>query len=295
MAAESWHLASGESQQNSSRATIDGVVGRETKALLLLADFRYLTRFQIEEFLFDATPVRAGSKQVITRRILTRLEERAVIAPIARLAAGLNGGSGRLVYGLTRVGERVVDSIHSARGAARTTQRTAFLMKHSLATAEVALAFQRCARVHVGHEVLLWECEWRPSKQVGSCPVVPDAHVVYRTPEYELEAFIEVDLGTERPGFFAAKMNSYLSLYRSGGWRGQLVSWPVVLTVAPDDVRARILSRVTDATFKAESIEAEVRQATEFRFTTLGRLQRLTGALAEVWPAAGLERALEGS
>ena len=109
-------------------------------------------------------------------------------------------------------------------------------------TAEVALAFGRAARRYAGHEIVQWECDWQTSQRLGALTVVPDAHIVYKTAKIEFDAFVEVDRGTEGTRRFARKIARYLDLYRGGSWRSHLTVWPVLLTVAPTDVRGAITS-----------------------------------------------------
>jgi hypothetical protein len=218
---------------------------REMKALVLLASFRYLTRFQLEELLFDAHPERLGPHEVMTRRVLKRLQDERLITAYPRIVGGAAGGSGRTVYSPSAAGLKVVRSFCPGLPARESGSRRPFLLQHSLATAEVALAFQRSAR-QVGHQLVEWECDWSAAERLGAGAVVPDAHLVYATAEYEVEAFVEVDIGTERTRFFGEKLRRYVELYRSGTWRSHLRSWPVVLVVVPDDRRAFGLVRLAE-------------------------------------------------
>ena len=92
-------------------------------------------------------------------------------------------------------------------------------MGHGLMCAEVALSFRHAARSNPGHELLDWECDWQAFERLGAKLVVPDAHLVYSTKVWVLDAFIEVDLATEGSRVFAWKIRRYLDLYRGGTWR----------------------------------------------------------------------------
>ena len=87
-------------------------------------------------------------------------------------------------------------------------------MGHGLMCAEVALSFRHAARSNPGHELLDWECDWQAFERLGAKLVVPDAHLVYSTKVWVLDAFIEVDLATEGSRVFAWKIRRYLDLYR---------------------------------------------------------------------------------
>ena len=67
---------------------------------------------------------------------------------------------------------------------------------------------------------------------LGPSPVRPDARLVYATTDCELEAFVEIDRGTEGAPIFAAKIAAYVAFYRSGAWQGALSVWPVTRSCA---------------------------------------------------------------
>ena len=160
-------------------------------------------------------------------------------------------------------------------------------MGHGLMCAEVALAFRQAARSNPGHELLDWECDWQAFERLGAKLVVPDAHLVYSTAEWILDAFIEVDLATEGSRVFAWKIRRYLDLYRGGTWRKNLKVWPIVLTIAPSSARARILRRVTETVLARELFRERLMRAMEFSFTTLDDVLGLGGPLGTIWSVAG--------
>ena len=143
--------------------------------------------------------------------------------------------------------------------------------------------FQRSAR-DLGHQLVEWECDWSAAERLGAGAIVPDARVVYATPEYEIEAFVEVDIGTERTRFFAEKLRRYIELFRSGTWRAHLASWPLVLTVVPDERRGLALGRL------AAAVRAKAHDAgdVEFWFGESGRV--VAGPLGPVWEVNGRAR-----
>lgn len=259
---------------------------RENEVLLQLAGFRYLTRELTEEFLFAGSSLTPLSRQVITRRVLNRLKRQGFILETPRLV-GPAGGTARLVYFPTAAGYNRARSLDPGLPTHRPGLRGTSLMGHGLMCAEVALAFRRAARSHPGHEVLDWECDWRAAERLGVTLVVPDAHLVYSTSAWLLDAFIEVDLGTEGSRVFARKIEHYLDLYRDGGWRRHLEGFPVVLTVAPSAARAAILRRVTATVVEAAFDSERIKSVTEFGFTTLGDLLGPSGPLGTIWSMAG--------
>ena len=259
---------------------------RETEALVLLASYRYLCRSQIEEFMLQATDLGRNSRNTTSWRILRSLGKRGLVGQTVRLVGGPGGGSARLGYFLTADGYRLALTLNPSLPPKRPTSGGTFLMQHALTTADVALAFRRAATSHRGHELLEWECDWQAAHRLGASLVVPDGHLVYATARYELDALVEVDLGTEGTRFFGRKIGRYLELFRSASWRDRLPLWPVVLTVTPNDSRAAALQRCTETVLATQADRDKLRTETEFAFAALPRLVS-EDPLAQVWRIAG--------
>lgn len=253
--------------------------------MLQLANFRYLSALQIEAFLFDGTPITAGSRQVLTRRILGRVKRQGLIQQTPRLV-GPAGGAGRLVYFLSAAGYARARSLNPGLPARKPAGGIA-LMGHGLLCADVALAFRRAAAAHRDHAVVDWACDWQAAARLGATYVVPDAHLVYAAGAVELEAFIEVDLGTEGSRVFARKVERYLDLWRDGNWGQQLRCWPVVLTITTTAARATTLRRVAAAVLEGAFDADRIAVETEFSFAVLDDVLGARGPLGPVWRAAG--------
>ena len=259
------------------------VTSRELETLLQLACFHYLTSVQLAGFLFDGTAATASTRSTGTRRVLATLARRNLITATPRLIGGPGGGSARRAYLITPNGYEWLAS-HDRRAGPPPARRGTIFVEHALATAEVALAVRRGARAQPGHHLVSWESDWEIATALPDVPVRPDARLVYATPECEVDAFIEVDLSTERPVVFARKIARYLAVYRSSAWRTRLAIWPVVLVVTPSAVRAVSLRRTTEAVLAGT--DNDTRGGTEFRFTSLQHLQDL-GLAGEIWQVAG--------
>jgi hypothetical protein len=191
------------------------------------------------------------------------------------------------VYFLTAKGYNLARTLNPGLPSRQPNLRGTSLMGHGLMCAEVALAFRRAARSNAGHDLLDWECDWQAFERVGAKLVVPDAHLVYSTKEWILDAFIEADLATEGSRVFAWKIRRYLDLYRGGTWRKNLKVWPIVLTIAPSSARARILRRVTETVLARELFRERLMRAMEFSFTTLDDVLGPSGPLGTIWSVAG--------
>lgn len=259
---------------------------RERDALLLLGCYRYLGRSQIQEFLLGDSQTTPLSREVIGKRVIGGLRSRGLVAATRRLVGGPGGGSTRLGYFLSLAGVKLARSLNPDIPLRRSVSGGTFLMQHALMTADLALAFRRDARQHPGHELVLWECDWQAAPHLGSSPVVPDARIVYATGDRELDALIEVDLGTEGTRFFARKIFRYVDLFRSGSWRKRMTIWPAILTVTPTEARAVALQRCTETVLAAQADRDTLRAQTEFAFAALPRIAA-SGTLAAVWRVAG--------
>lgn len=259
---------------------------RENQLLLQLSGFRYLSEPQAEEFLFAGSMLTPLSRQVITRRVLNRLKRKGLILETPRVV-GPAGGTARLVYFLTARGYNFARSLNPGLPSRQPNLRGTSLMGHGLMCAEVVIAFRRAARAHPGDEVLDWECDWQAAERLGAKLVVPDAHLVYATPGWTLDAFIEVDLATEGSRVFGGKIRRYLDLYRGGTWTRHLKVWPRVLTIVPTQARASILRRVTETVLESQLFRERLIRTTAFGFTTLDELLGSRGPLGEIWSVVG--------
>lgn len=260
---------------------------RETDVLLRLASFRFLTRAQLEEFVFDGTALRPSSKPVLTKRLLRALIERRLVGVSIQRIGGPLGGPARVAYFLTGAGEQVVGALRGEHGAVPHRVRSDFFVGHALATAEVALTFRRAARSRRSHALVRWEADWEIGGWLREAPVVPDAYLVYATPSCEIHAFIEVDLGTERPARFAHKIRGYVALYRNGAWRSRLATWPVVLVVTPDLGRASTLRHASETVLRVPHDDERLASFMEFDFAPLADLVGPSGPLGAIWQVTG--------
>jgi len=258
---------------------------RETDVLLLLGCYRYLGRSQVQEFLLSGTSTTALSREVIGKRILGGLRKRGLLGATKRLVGGPGGGSTRLGYYLTNQGVKLARSLNPDLPAKRPTSGGTFLLQHSLMTADVALAFRRAAAAHALHELLDWGCGWQAVARLGTDSVTPDARLVYGTADHEMEALVEIDLGTEGTRFFSGKIRRYVELFRSGQWQKLMVQWPVVITVTRSDARTTALKNCTESVLRSQPDHARLAMQTEFAFAALDEVVR--DPLDIIWEVAG--------
>lgn len=257
---------------------------RAVAVLLLVAKLGFVTQTQMRRWLFVGSSFPVTSQRVLIGRVLQRLCAAKLIEALPRVIGGPAGGSSTTVYAITTSGVRLAATYDPSLAGGRAA-RGPFLMRHSLAVADTLLAFHEGAVQHE-HELTSWETTWQLALKLGQGRIVPDAHFVYRTPTVELEALVEVDLGTEGNRFFTSKIARYLALWRSGSWRGIFTDWPVTLVITPTEQRARLLKQATETTLRSQSDRVQAMAGTEFSFTTLSALTT-QGPLTLIWQTAG--------
>ena len=258
---------------------------RESEVLARLARFRFLTRKQVERFLFGTnSAITPLLRQVMAKRVLRSLAVKGLVRQTARAKGGTGGGSAASAYFLTRAGMRAVADSGSVLPT-RAVPKGTFLLRHALSIADVALAFDEAAERNRGHAVVAFDCDWQAAQRINGHMVVPDAYLVYATHDVELHAFLEIDLGTAGSTFFRHKIERYLELYRSDRWRKTLGVWPSVRVIALSEQRAALLKRVTENVLSAQTDSGRLRSATEFAFASLPQLVD-EGPLARIWNIA---------
>jgi Replication-relaxation len=257
---------------------------RAVAVLLLIAKLGFVSQDQVRRWLFAGSASPATSQRVLTGRVLQRLRAAKLIDVLPRAIGGPGGGSATSVYAITTAGTRLAATYDPSLAGGRAA-RGPFLMRHSLAVTDALLAFHESATAN-DHELTSWETTWQLALKLGQGRIVPDAHFVYRTSTVELEALLEVDLGTEGSRFFAGKIARYLALWRSGSWRGIFTDWPVVLIIASTEARARLLKQATESTIRSQPDRLQVEEGTEFCFAVLSAIVS-DGPLADIWHVAG--------
>jgi hypothetical protein len=258
---------------------------RETEVFRRLAEYRYLSRPQIQQFLVGGTTMTPAAQMVATWRVLRRLKKRGLVTTNALLAGEPDAAPTHIAYFLTSVGRRRFADEEPDFPVRRLVQRGTFLIAHALMVADIALAFRRSAQTQTDHQLVLWECDWRTAALLRPAAVLPDARLVYRIAVRRTHAFIEADRGSEGSRFFEGKVARYLELYRSNTWRQHLPVWPLVLTVTPSEHRATELRRATERLLSTYSEGSWI--AAAFLFGALDDVRGAPGPLGEIWQVAG--------
>lgn len=168
-----------------------------------------------------------------------------------------------------------------------TCKRSAMFLDHELAVSRFALLLARSLRRGVAPASLLsFETDadrladavhvTHDAKHLGRQPLVADALAVVGTPRGVEGLLIEIDRGTERPGYMARKYAGYLAWWKEGGPERKFsVKAMRLLTIAPGAIRTE---RLREACAEA----TEKRAAGLFWFAAENDLAR-ERLLAPVW------------
>lgn len=258
---------------------------RASRALVLFAKLGYLTRSQLQDFLFCGTNTTPQSRRVLTGRVIKSLTSGKLLEVHPRLVGGGSGGSSIGYYHLTAAGRRLASIFDETLPLAPRTELRSSIA-HAVAVAEVILLFHKEAITHPGHDLISWQTDNLLVDKLSRSRVIPDAHLVYATKRSEIEMAIEVDLATERPKYFFTKITRYLDLLQSGAWRGAFEDWPVVLTITPDEARAALLTTTTEQHLSRRADWRRLAGAVEFAFASLTALKVL-GPFGRAWHVIG--------
>jgi hypothetical protein len=178
--------------------------------------------------------------------MMTRLTELGVVVRFDRRIGGARAGSSGYIYGLSGLGQAVIETDGPLGGRRRRVwESKPYFQDHMLAVSE--LYVQLVERHREGStELLAFDAEpasWRHHTGPGGELVMlrPDAFVRLGSAALEYSSFVEVDLSTETLPTIQKKSQRYIDYWRSGmeqRWRG--VFPKVVWLVETERRRERI-------------------------------------------------------
>lgn len=219
---------------------------RDLAVIRSVQQHRFLMTRHIEELHFSHHSTgEAGAR--VCRRVLTRLTKDRLLNRLRRRVGGVRAGSASFVYALGPIGRRLIDTKRR-----RSTEPSPLFLDHTLAIADAHLALVRADR-DARLELLDIEIEptsWRGFIGVHGAreAVKPDLFASTAVGAYEDCWFMEIDRGTQSPAAITRKCRSYSSYWRTGFEQERRGVFPLVLLVAPDDVRAKRLVGVISGT-----------------------------------------------
>lgn len=198
---------------------------RDRTILKLIDYFNQASSRHVQDILFSD-----NASKTPARRALTRLVDNGYLERLSHpLAGGMNGGRGTPVYTLGVNGWRLC-----GREGRYRPKRAIDL--HTLTVVDVYANITRLQRegVLVLNGFTPEPDAWR---NIDGNDLRPDLHVDISRPNSQrrLIAWLEVDMGTQRPARLQEKMTRYVRAFNSG----ELDEFPLVVFVCHDEARRK--------------------------------------------------------
>ena len=230
-----------------ARRLMERLSVRDISVLVSLRELRLLSGNQLGRWHVDGTQPPATHTRK-TRAVLQRLTELGLIVRLRRRIGGVRSGSHGYVYGLSGLGQAVLDvgrEVPSRHRRVRDT-KPAF-QRHTLAVSEICVQLVEHCRAGEA-DLLEFAGEpraWRRFPGLAGQTVIlkPDGFVRLGIDGYEVSGFLEIDLDTESLPTIARKLAVYVAYWRSGTEDRQHGVFPRVWWLVPNTVRAQAIAR----------------------------------------------------
>lgn len=206
---------------------------------------RYLTTDQIQRLYCKNSSCHAAALRA-ANRMLVKLKDFELIAPLKRRIGGVRAGSGSYVWNLDEAGARLLNLNRQESDIIkrkRSFEPSPRFLEHTLAVAEIYVRLSRIADKYENIRLLKAELEpdcWR--MYIGTLGTAsylkPDIYTVTTDGEYEDHWFFEIDLDTEAPVRIISKCQQYCKYYLSGTEQKVKGVFPLVVWIVPDQKRA---------------------------------------------------------
>jgi hypothetical protein len=248
---------------NCSTREPHGMVIQERDRHLLreLAVMRVIDREQAKIVATFGSTTRANARLLaLTRAGLLR-----------RFFLGTMAGGSKGLYALSEKGARLVGVAESGPRRRQDEAVIAdFFIQHQLAINEVYCSLKYGNRTPAGIALKRWR--GFPKRPIAGLRLIPDGYVELETPAGIVAAFLEVDLGHERPRVWQDKVRNYLDLAVTGNFAREY-----------KQSRFRVLV-VVDSERRLEAIRKVVLSETDkiFWFATFEAIRR-HGVFAPIW------------
>lgn len=216
---------------------------RDHDVLRVLAEHRFLTTHQLQQFCFTDHQSPATAARV-ARRVVRRLEDAGLLRALQRRVGGALAGSSATIWQLAPAGLRVV---HGDEKRRRPIEPSTRFLDHCLAVADVHVLLRQHRRIETieAVDVEVEPASWRTYQGAGGERrlLQPDLYAEITTSTFLDRSFIEVDLGSESLPVLLKKCHQYEHYRRSGIEQDRYGSFPLVVWLFLDDQRADRLQR----------------------------------------------------
>ena len=219
---------------------------RDLKILANLVKYRFLFTNQIQRLFFTENESRR-TNLINTNRVLKKLREYGVIAPLKRSIGGFKAGSSSMIWHLTEGGYRLLNLLNEEQyPRKRFDKPSTVFLAHTLAIAETSVQLTTICRASEKHTLKVADPEpscWRIYQDDGKKLILkPDLYAVTTETDadgnkYEDSWFIEMDLGTESPNQVVEKCQAYLRYFNTGIEQTAKGVFPVVVWLVKDEAR----------------------------------------------------------
>jgi hypothetical protein len=209
---------------------------------------RLTTSLQLERLHFS-TLANPHSRSVARGRVLQRLVNWGILAPLPRRIGGAGHGSTPLVLAIDSTGRRLLATRQNRAGLSPQVRfpgppgiRT---VQHTLAVAELYTGLVEQTR-GTAMALRAFETEpacWWPDGLRGY--LKPDAFAILRQPKRRDFWWIEMDMATESLATIRRKALTYLDFLKRGQ-EGPRKVMPWVIFAAPDEKRAALIRQVIE-------------------------------------------------
>lgn len=223
---------------------------RDKQILAALYKYRFLFTNQIQRLYFTEAKDKR-SNTINANRMLKKLKEQGLIAPLKRRSLGYRSGSVSLIWHLTSAGYRLLNLMDADKYPRKSfDEPSTMFLAHTLAIAETAVQLSTICTASGDISLKNADPEpscWRPFKDNGRQVFLkPDLYAVTVTDyghgdRYEDSWFIEMDLGTEAPTQVVEKCQAYLRYYNTGTEQEKKGVFPVVVWLVKDEARKQKL------------------------------------------------------
>jgi hypothetical protein len=247
------------------------MTGNDRHGLVIQERDRHLLREVSVMRVIDREQAKVVAGFSSTTRVNARLLALTRSGLLHRFFLGTTAGGAKALYSLSARGARLVDAPET--GPRRRSDEAVvadFFIAHQLATNEVYCALKYGKPPTPGITFKRWVAF--PKRPTPGLRLIPDGYFELETPVGIVAAFLEVDLGHERPKVWQDKVRNYLDLAVSGNFERQF-----------GQNRFRVLVTATSER-RLNSIRQLVRTSTEkvFWFSSLESIQR-HGCFAPIW------------
>lgn len=219
---------------------------RDLSLLTALQRVRLLSLRQIQRLL-----VVDGSPSARTRRaqlLMSRLTKLGVVVRLSRVIGGIRAGSSGYIYGLSALGQAVINATGPLGGRRRRVwESKPYFQDHMLEVSELYVQAVEQHRRGDG-DLLAFDAEpaaWRHFTGPDGELVVlkPDAYVRVGMTIVERSAFVEVDLTTEGLPTIQRKNARYIEYWRSGIEEQRRGVFPKVVWLVQTEQRRERIAR----------------------------------------------------